>query len=169
MWFPLAIAHIRWPVSPDIAMTDATPKRGGACRGLVSEQLAREYYRHTEHRGAYVRLDRDTLDQENLLPFSQELSDLVEATPWYVTRSRAFSREANINLQECEDPGGSVQLGQSLLDAWAPYLGHRFRCLPWCWGKGALGLFSPQWHLTPGNVLEDCGTKRLGSFQGLHL
>ena len=48
---PVAEANVRWPISSRLVTTDATPTRGGATAGYISNGLAEELYRYTEHRG----------------------------------------------------------------------------------------------------------------------
>eukprot|EP00972_Heterocapsa_arctica_P049779 7323774-Heterocapsa_arctica.AAC.1 len=38
---PLAVGNLRWPVSPTVTPTDATPSAGGAVACLVSQELPR--------------------------------------------------------------------------------------------------------------------------------
>jgi len=100
---PLAVGHIRWPVSPRVTTTDATPSHGGSTFAWVPEVLAKELYRVTEQRGAYVRLDRPTLDSERLLPVTDDAESLCRCLDWTVSSSHRFKVGRHINLQEIEE------------------------------------------------------------------
>ena len=84
VFLPLAASHIRWPVSPIISATDATVDRGGAVQCEVNPQLAQRLYRMTEHRGCYVRLDRSTLEEEQLMPVQVDVAELGRSMAWSV-------------------------------------------------------------------------------------
>ena len=66
--FPIALAHIRWPVSERLVTTDATLEVGAATAAYASRGLAQQLYRYTEQRGCHVRLDGIEHGEDNLLP-----------------------------------------------------------------------------------------------------
>ena len=99
----VAASHTRWPISSRLSTTDATPGRGWSTETFAPNELAREIYRLTEQRGAYVRLGRDTLDAEKLLPAVDDVEAITRCLDWRVTRSHDFRIERHTNLQEMEE------------------------------------------------------------------
>ena len=53
----VAVGNIRWPVSPTVSATDATPDSGGTTRTDISVDLAEHLYQACEYTGSHVRLD----------------------------------------------------------------------------------------------------------------
>lgn len=102
---PLAGCSARWPVSVQIAATDASSKRRGPASCLTSKALAKTLYRFSEKRGEYTRLDWDNLSIDP--PTNMELApaalvDTLLKHHWATTQSTAFSRKEHINLLELE-------------------------------------------------------------------
>ncbi len=103
LWLSIAQTNIRWPIDGRISATDATPQSGGAVHAYVPDSLAAAFWRTTEQRGAYVRLDtRDApgLSSQDPDPLAGEL---VECMQWTVHRSRTFRSSKHVNLQELEE------------------------------------------------------------------
>ena len=83
---PFAAANIRWPMDTELSCADATPCAAGAVSAVVPDLMAAALYRIAEHRGEYVRLDWDGL-QEQLEPSAmarplKEINQLVSCLPW---------------------------------------------------------------------------------------
>ena len=100
LFLPLAQAHLRWPLSRRVSTTDATPTHGGATEAFISDYLVRELYRFCEHRGCYVRLDRDVVAPTDLLPPFADIVTLCRGMSWRVSRQHAYREVHHINLQE---------------------------------------------------------------------
>eukprot|EP00972_Heterocapsa_arctica_P023089 3398274-Heterocapsa_arctica.AAC.1 len=60
---PFAVGNLRWPVSPTVTLTDATPSAGGAVACLVSQDLSEALYDACEMRGEYICLDDPLRDE----------------------------------------------------------------------------------------------------------
>ena len=104
-----AVANIRWEVDSELTSTDATQFAGGSTRMSVCPELAQSLYRLTERAGADVHLlteeerasPNDSRPEDcEVLPPSEEVSELSLRLGWGRPRSYRFSKKAHINLQE---------------------------------------------------------------------
>lgn len=102
---PLAYANIRWPISIQIAATDASSTRGGRASCITSRAFAKTLYRFSEQAGEYTRLDWD--DREIEPPTSMQLApaslvDSLMKHRWVATQSCSFQKRHHINILELE-------------------------------------------------------------------
>ena len=100
---PFAHSNIRWPLSPRVSATDATPTGVGRAAAFMPERLVEVAYRYGVHRGEFVRLD---WSEGRLAPSTEltsaptELEHALECGRWRVTERSKFSTKAHINVQE---------------------------------------------------------------------
>ncbi|CAK0800076.1 unnamed protein product [Prorocentrum cordatum] len=109
----LGVAHIRWPVDPEVSASDATEDSYGSCTAKVPSKISRALFRVGAHRGEHVRLDWNEIDQV-LAPtrMCRPLSDINEAFAsfdWKVQRGGRFSKHSHINLQEMRALKGEIR------------------------------------------------------------
>ena len=102
---PLAQSNARWPVSTQIAATDASSTGGGRAATLTSRAFAKSLYRFGGKKGEYCRLDWE----KNALPPPTDmqqapaaLTDTLMQHSWVTTQARTFRRKEHINLLELE-------------------------------------------------------------------
>ncbi|CAK0798347.1 unnamed protein product, partial [Prorocentrum cordatum] len=109
----LGVAHIRWPVDPEVSASDATEDSYGSCTAKVPSKISRALFRVGAHRGEHVRLDWNEIDQV-LAPtrMCRPLSDINEAFAsfdWKVQRGGRFTKHSHINLQEMRALKGEIR------------------------------------------------------------
>jgi hypothetical protein len=110
----VAEADLRAQVSTRIACTDATPSRGGVVSARVSRQLSESLFDRGMFGGFRTRLDWKATDYEVLTKawedssyaqvaangVNNDITDLLDATPWQVDWEDNFPETAHVNLQE---------------------------------------------------------------------
>lgn len=102
---PFSGGNIRWPVSVQIAATDASSKRGGRAACLTTKAFAKTLYRFGEKKGEYTRMDWDSHaipPPSQMEPAPRPLIDTLLKHRWVATDSQAFGRKEHINLLELE-------------------------------------------------------------------
>ena len=77
---------------------------GGGARVQIPSKLALHLYHAAEHKGEYVRLDWNTLE-EQVIPTDMQkpqnpINRLMHGLPWKTTRSYRFSQRSHVNIQE---------------------------------------------------------------------
>ena len=100
---PFATWNMRKGISSTVIATDATPTAGGAVTASVPKAVARALWRHTEVKGAAVRLDRDQdflFGAEAPREASRFASLVSECLCWRVESGYSFRQTSHINLQE---------------------------------------------------------------------
>ena len=102
---PLAVAHLKWPISNIVTATDATPTTGASIQACVTNDLAGAMYSATEFVGQHVCLEvPGVIPQESkIAPPLEEVENVVAATPWSVKTSRKFKDTTHVNLRELEE------------------------------------------------------------------
>ncbi|CAE7216591.1 unnamed protein product, partial [Symbiodinium sp. KB8] len=100
---PFATWNMRKGISSTVIATDATPTAGGAVTAAVPQAVAQALWRHTEVKGAAVRLDRDQdflFGAEAPREASRFASLVSECLCWRVESGYSFRQTSHINLQE---------------------------------------------------------------------
>lgn len=154
---PLSASNARWPVSTQVAATDASSTGGGRASTITTRTFAKSLYRWGERKGEYTRLDWSELAMEPpsvMRPVPKPFVDTLMLHHWSTTQSCRFQKKEHINLlelemikQELKDRVNSqrgfcrvVNLCDSrvIVGAWAKgrssskQVNHRLRsCLPW--------------------------------------
>ncbi|MDE0839882.1 MAG: hypothetical protein OSB41_12645, partial [Kiritimatiellae bacterium] len=146
---PLAYADLRWPVSPDLLATDATPVARGSTIVTVPKEIAKKFYIRSEHRGDYVRMDWDDEGEygnhQVVRPAGEVFEAAVAGLPWRCLGGGYFRKREHVNVQELEAlkfevkrrvrNSGGVGIRQVVvIDS---------RVVVGCWGKGR----SSSWRL----------------------
>ena len=75
----------------------------GTTEAVIAPELARQLYRHTEHRGCYTRLDGASPEEARLLPPQELIEKVCAAMDMRVSRARRFDQVHHINLKELEE------------------------------------------------------------------
>eukprot|EP00438_Fugacium_kawagutii_P016098 Skav225961 [mRNA] locus=scaffold6030:95987:98131:- [translate_table: standard] len=102
---PLSVSNIRWPVSVQVAATDASSVRGGRASCLTSKAFAKTLYRFGEKRGEYTRLDWESHaipPPSSMQAAPSALVDTLMKHKWVASHSMPFKRREHINLLELE-------------------------------------------------------------------
>ena len=154
---PLSCCSARWPVSVQIAATDASSSGGGRASTVTTRGFAKSLYRLGEQRGEHTRLDWDNhaiQPPSKMTPTPKIVIDNLMQHHWATTQATRFQRKEHINLLELEMIKQEVKhrvnegLGFSrvvnlcdsrvVVGAWAKgrsssrQMNHRLRsCLPW--------------------------------------
>ena len=134
---PFSGSNIRWPVSVQIAATDASSQRGGRAACLTTQALAKTLYRFGEKRGEYTRMDWDlhaipSPTKMEVAP--RPLIDTMLKHRWVATHSIAFRRKDHINLLELE------MIREEIVDRVASGRGH-CRIVNLCDSRVVVGAF----------------------------
>ena len=99
----IAVGNIRWPVSPTVSATDATPDSGGTTHTNVSVDLAEHLYQACEYTGCPVRLDERVSPLVSQPPRDALLEGIVRSCDWKFERSHDCGFSAHVNLQEMRE------------------------------------------------------------------
>jgi hypothetical protein len=99
-----ATADIRAPISTRLYATDATPTAAAVVEAPVSRAMVSQLRHFSEHKGKYVRLDGQPVDDfvqhwtSTHLP--EVLREAVAGAPWKVLATCKFKESSHVNLQE---------------------------------------------------------------------
>lgn len=102
---PVAMSNARWPISIQIAATDASSTGGGRAATITSKGFAKTLYRYGVKKGEYCRLDWDSLaipPPSCMDAIPEPIAEALEHHSWHTTQSIKFRRKEHINLLEME-------------------------------------------------------------------
>ena len=100
---PLAFTNMRWPVSNEVYISDATESSDAYLAAGVSTHLSTALYDMSIIRGVSVPLGSTDENSVNVDPgfvASPLVREVVESVPWHTYSSRKFPGIKHVNIRE---------------------------------------------------------------------